>query len=116
MKLLFSFLFLSFLLPSSLFCSQLININFKDLDINELIKITSKEIEKNILVTNKIEGKLDFLSSSAIKKESLLDILKYTLKSKGYKIVQSKEILRVVKIDPKEENIELPKKEKKQIR
>lgn len=113
MKLLFSFLFLSFLLPSSLFCSQLININFKDLDINELIKITSKEIKKNILVTNKIEGKLDFLSSSAIKKESLLDILKYTLKSKGYKIVQSKEILRVVKIDPKEENIELPKKEKK---
>jgi len=85
------------LLPYLLFSSQLININFKDLDINELIKITSENINKSILVTDKIEGKLNFVSNNSIKKESLLDILRYALNSKGYKLIKSGEILRVVK-------------------
>lgn len=83
----------------NLFSSELININFKDLSIPELINITSKKIGKSILVTEKIDGKVDFISNSAIEKDKLLDILKYSLKSKGYKLISNGAILNIVKKD-----------------
>ena len=49
----------------ALFCGTIlsakddkININFKDLKISELIRITSKIIDKNILMTSKIMVRL----------------------------------------------------------
>jgi len=81
------------------YSSKLININFKDLSIEELITITSKKIGKNILLTEKIEGSVDFISNSPIDENSLLDILEYSLKSKGYALVENKNIIRVVKKD-----------------
>lgn len=96
MKSFFLFIVLSF----SLFGNELININFKDLSIEELIKITSKKIGKSILSTEKIEGKIDFISNSAIKKNKLLDILKYSLKPKGYILIENDNIIRIVKETP----------------
>lgn len=91
------YLFLLLFLFSSFASSKLININFNDLSINELIKITSQKIGKNILVTDKIDGKVDFISSRPIDERALLDILNYCLKAKGYKLIDSGHILRVVK-------------------
>ena len=79
------------------YSAELININFKDLSIEDLITITSKRIGKNILMTEKIEGKVDFISNSPIDENSLLDILKYSLKPRGYELVENNNILRVVK-------------------
>ena len=41
-----------------------ITINFQDLTISNLIKITAKILNKNILQTTKIEGKVDFISNT----------------------------------------------------
>lgn len=76
---------------------DLINVNFKDLSLMELINITSKKIQKNILITNKIDGKVDFISNKPIKKNELLNILKFSLNEYGYEIVENDSILRVVK-------------------
>ncbi|PLY05695.1 MAG: general secretion pathway protein GspD [Arcobacter sp.] len=76
---------------------ELININFKDLSIMELIKITSEKTNKNILVTNNIKGKVDFISNGPINKENLLDILRFSLEDNGYRIISSNGILRIVK-------------------
>jgi general secretion pathway protein D len=65
----------------------------------ELIKITSLEINKNILVTRNIEGNVNFISKEPLKKENLLNILRFSLEDNGYKLVKNGDILRVVKND-----------------
>jgi general secretion pathway protein D len=74
-----------------------ININFKDLKINDLIKITSKVINKNILFTDEIEGTADFIPNKEVSKNELIRILELVLEEKGYSLVSEKDILRVVK-------------------
>jgi len=75
-----------------------ININFKNLEIEDFIKITTKIIGKNILLTSNIKGKVEFISNKPIYKEDLLSLAVYVLESKGYTIVESDNILRVVKL------------------
>lgn len=80
------------------FADEKININFKDLQIMELVKITSKIIDKNILLTQNIKGNVDFISSKPLDKKELVKILVYSLESKGFTLVDDHNILRVVKL------------------
>lgn len=94
------YLFILIILTLKIYAnSELININFKNLKIMELIKITSEKINKNILVTQEIKGKVDFISNEPLEKENLLNILKFSLEDNGYKLIENKNILRVVKND-----------------
>ena len=96
MKMIF-FILLTILLLKNLFADELININFKDMKLVDLVKITSKIINKNILLTQEIEGTIDFIPNDKVSKEELLAILKYSLDEKGYELVEENSILRVIK-------------------
>lgn len=76
-----------------------ISINFKDLKIMDLIKITSKIIDKNILITEDIKGNVDFVSNKPVNKEELIKILGFVLEDKGFTIINNNEILRIVKLN-----------------
>ena len=76
-----------------------ININFKNLKISDLIKITSKIINKNILITQKINGKVDFISNKPLKKSEIVKVLTYVLESKGYTLIDNNGLLRIVRIN-----------------
>jgi len=78
---------------------ETININFKNLKITDLIKITSKIINKNILITQKINGKVDFISNKPLKKDEIVNILTYVLESKGYTLIENNGLLRIVRIN-----------------
>lgn len=88
--------FLLLFIFSNLFSSELINVNFKNLELKELIKITSQNINKSILVAQEVQGKVDFISNEPIKKEKLFDILNYSLNANGYKLVEENGIFRVI--------------------
>ncbi|MEA3352813.1 MAG: secretin N-terminal domain-containing protein [Campylobacterota bacterium] len=75
-----------------------ININFKDLEITDFIKITSKIVDKNILLTSNIKGKVDFISNKPVYTDDILNILVYVLESKGYTLIENDGILRVVRL------------------
>ncbi len=75
-----------------------VDISFKDLKIEDLIKITSKIINKNILLTTKINGKVDFITNKQLYEEDIYNILMYVLESKGFTIVENEGILRIVKM------------------
>jgi general secretion pathway protein D len=81
-----------------------ININFKDLKIMDLVKITSKIIDKNILVTEEIKGNVDFISTKPLEKKELVKILIYSLEAKGFTIVQSDHMMRIVKLTESAKN------------
>ncbi|MDD2888433.1 MAG: type II secretion system secretin GspD [Aliarcobacter sp.] len=83
----------------TLSAEEKININFKDLKIMDLVKITSKIIDKNILITEDIKGNVDFISNKPVNKDELIKILGFVLEDKGYSLVQSDEMLRIVKLN-----------------
>ena len=96
-------LFFLIILTFKLFANDEININFKDLKIMDFIKITSKILNKNILITQEIEGNVNFVSNKPLNKNELIKILNYVLEDKGYNLVLNDDIYRVVKL-----NNELP--------
>ena len=98
MKLIKVFVLLMILSFQGFCADEKININFKDLKIMDLIKITSKIIDKNILVTEQINGNVDFISNKAVEKDELIKILGFVLEDKGFSLVQSEDILRIVKL------------------
>ena len=75
------------------------DISFKDLTIMELVTISSKVIGKNILLTHNIEGTVDFISNEPATQKDILKILKYTLESKGYTLIENDGILRIIRLN-----------------
>jgi len=73
-----------------------ININFNDLSISQLINITSKITKRNILITKKVEGKVDFVSNSPLNKEELLALLIKVLESKNFTLIEDGNLLKIV--------------------
>lgn len=76
-----------------------ININFKDQKIMDLVKITSKILDKNILVTQEIKGKVDYISNKPVSKDELVKILIFVLESKGFTLINNENMLRIVKLN-----------------
>lgn len=83
----------------NLYSNDEININFKDIKVDDLIKITSKITKRNILVTQIINEKVDYIPTQKITKENLFDILETTLKEKGYLLVEENGVLKVKKVE-----------------
>jgi general secretion pathway protein D len=50
-------------------------------------------------MTQKINGKVDFISNKAVSKDDILNILIYVLEAKGYTLIDNNGILRVVRIN-----------------
>ncbi len=61
-----------------------VNINFKDLKITDFIKMVAKITGKNILISKKVTGTVDYISVKPIKKSQVFSLLKNILVSKGY--------------------------------
>jgi general secretion pathway protein D len=76
---------------------EVVHIDFNELSIEDFIKLVSKITNKNILLTNKIRGNVEFISTTPIYKDQIIDILIYVLESKGYTLVDNHDIYRVVK-------------------
>ena len=66
--------------------SDEVNINFKDLQIVDFIKMVARITGKNILVGENIQGKVDFVSVKPVKKDQIYNLLVNVLNSKGFTI------------------------------
>ena len=75
-----------------------VDINFKNLEIENFIKMTSKILNKNIMITTPVEGTVDFVSSKPIYDDELLDIVQSVLASKGFTLVENDVFLEVVRL------------------
>ena len=72
-------------------------INFRNLEIVDFVKLVSNILNKNILLQDQIPGKVEFISTTAIAKKDLPNILQSVLASKGYTMVDRGTYLEVVK-------------------
>ena len=76
---------------------DIVNIDFKNLKIIELIKMSSKILDKNILLTTKMSGDVDFIKTKEVRKSEIVDILISVLDNKGYTLVGDGNTLRIVR-------------------
>ena len=79
----------------SIHARERVNVNFSNLAIKDFIKLISKITNKNILINNKINGTVDFVSTSPIYDDELIGILVSVLESKGYTLMKDGSIYQI---------------------
>ncbi len=101
-------LIIALLLMANLEARQKVNVKFSNLQINDFIKLISKITNKNILITHKINGTVDLVSTAPIYDTEVLGILMSVLESKGYTLVQKGSILEVIRsVDASKHNAQV---------
>ena len=81
-----------------LLSNEKVEINLQNMLIMDLVEVTSKIMNKNILYTQKVIGKIDYISNKPVTSDELYKILIHVLKEKGFTIVQNGDILKIVKL------------------
>lgn len=74
-----------------------VDINFKNLKIDDFLKMSAKILDKNILITDNIPGEVNFISSNPIYKDEILNLIISILETKGYTLVEDGRFLKTVK-------------------
>lgn len=73
-------------------------LNFKDVDISEFVGIMSQLIKKNVVIDDKVRGKITISSSKKIPVSQAYDILKSILEVKGFTVVETDNLIKVLPI------------------
>lgn len=66
-----------------------ISININGLEIADFVRMVSNIMEKNILISSSVKGKIEFISVKPIYKDEIYDLLINVLENYGYTIVDS---------------------------
>ncbi len=74
-----------------------VNVSFSSLELNDFIKVISTITKKNILVNQPLTGVVNFVSTSPIYEDELMDILISVLESKGFTLVANGSVYEVVR-------------------
>ncbi|MCJ7766462.1 MAG: hypothetical protein MUP09_11045, partial [Thiovulaceae bacterium] len=97
MKLIKHLLVLTLLITITLHAREEVNIKFDNLQIEKFIKLVTEISKENILVTNKIPGTVDMVTSAPIYEDELMGILVSVLQSKGFTLVKKGSYYEVVR-------------------
>lgn len=73
-------------------------LNFNNVEIAEFLNIMSQVIGKNILIDDKVRGKITISSSRKIPVAKAIDVMKAILEIKGLAVVESENFLKVVPV------------------
>ncbi|MDR3237022.1 MAG: hypothetical protein LBT84_00800 [Spirochaetia bacterium] len=77
---------------------QTFALNFKDIDISEFLSIMSQLIGKNIILDDKVTGKISIHSAKRLPVSQAYDIMKSILSIKGLAVVEANGILKILPI------------------
>jgi len=76
---------------------EMVDINFRDLNVRDFIEMVSKITQKNILIEADLKGQINFVSTKPVKKSALFSLANSILGSKGLTIIEQGEYYKVVK-------------------
>jgi general secretion pathway protein D len=75
-----------------------VDVNFRDLSVKDFVEMVGKITNKNILINGDLKGKVNFVSTTPIKKSSLIPLANSILASKGLTLVDQGDFFQVVKV------------------
>ncbi|GHV03148.1 hypothetical protein AGMMS50229_01420 [Campylobacterota bacterium] len=85
---------------------QSVAINFTDLPIEEFLKMVSKIMGKNLLLTQRVQGNVDFISTEEVYKEEILQLAISILATRGMTLVEEGSYYKIVRLaEASQENI-----------
>jgi general secretion pathway protein D len=74
-----------------------VHVNFSNLAITDFVRLISKITKKNILISNKISGKINFVSNTPIYDDELMGLLISVLEPKGFTLINDGSIYKIVR-------------------
>jgi len=74
-----------------------VDVNFRDLSVKDFVEMVGKITNKNILINGDLKGKVNFVSTTPIKKSSLIPLANSILASKGLTLVDQGDFYQVLK-------------------
>ncbi len=83
-------------------------LNFKDVEIDEFLNIMSQLIGKNIILDDKVRGKISISSARKVPISQAYAIMKSILEVKGLAVVESGNLIKIIPIkDAIQKNVEI---------
>ncbi len=76
-----------------------ISMNFKDVEIQEFVNIMSGIIKKNIILDDRVRGKITISSSQKIPADQAYEVMKSILELKGLAVVETRNLIKIIPID-----------------
>ena len=95
-KILFLLIFISFGLFGA-DSNDSIKLNLRNMGIQQFVTLIGKITNKNILINGNLQGKINFIATKPIKKESIFSLANSILASKGYALIDHGDFMEVVK-------------------
>jgi len=84
------------------------SLNFKDVTITEFLNVMGQLIGKNIIIDDKIRGKITVVSAKKIPVSEAFEILKSILEVKGLAVVETKSLMKIIPVkDAIKKNVEI---------
>jgi len=74
------------------------SLNFNDVEISEFVNVMSKIIGKNIILSDKVKGKITISSAKKVPISEAFNIMKSILEIKGFAVIESDNLIKVVPI------------------
>ncbi len=91
-------------------------LNFKDVELSEFLNIMSQLIQKNIVIDDKVKGKITISSAKRVPVSQAYEILKSILEVKGFAVVETANLIKVIPIkEAIKKNVEIIVDRKKGI-
>ena len=83
-------------------------LNFKDVEISEFVNIMSKLTGKNIILSDRVRGKITIISPRKIPVYNAFNIMKSILEVKGFAVVRSGNLYKIVRVrEAIKQNVEI---------
>ncbi len=74
------------------------SLNFNDVEISEFINVMSQIIGKNIILSDKVKGKITVSSAKKVPISEAFNIMKSILEIKGFAVIETDNLIKVVPI------------------
>ena len=78
--------------------AQSFSLNFNDVEISEFLNVMSQVLGKNIILSDKVKGKITINSAQRVPISEALNVMKSILEIKGFAIIEGDNLIKVVPI------------------
>lgn len=77
---------------------QTFALNFNDVEISEFINVMSRILGKNIILSDKVRGKITISSAKRVPIDDAFDLMKSILEVKGFAVVETQNLIKIVPV------------------
>jgi len=84
------------------------SLNFNDVEISEFLNVMSQLLGKNIILSDKVKGKISISSAKKVPIDEAFDLMQSILEIKGFAVIETANLIKIVPVkDAVQKNIEV---------